>query len=348
MAQTTISDLWTPDIWRQGAAEKARAFPSLLNSPAAVQTPELDAIATGAGISAHIPFYKDTSDDTDTIQVEDTAPTDGELTAGDQIAPILNRVKSYNVTALAGQVSGGNPAPIDQIFSTIGFGRMKRRQRTLIATLQGVLGGGAEANGSASVALTANRLEAFDESGVGAGSEHKMSPDLFITGAALLGELDEMLMGGAIFTHPNVVAQLNILDKQSFKEGVESGLPFKVRTYRGIPIFTSRLLVRAGSTNGFVYETYLISPGAIGIGAKAQSSRVGDTAHLILDETQIGKNNLVVFDRNRYLVHVNGTKWGGTPGGQSATDAELATVANWTLVYQSADRTGVVLIRTNG
>lgn len=348
MAQTTISDLWTPDIWRQGAAEKARSFPSLLNSPVAVQTPELDAIASGAGISANIPFYKDTSDDTDEIQVENTAPTDGELTAGLQVVPILNRVKSYNVTALARQVSGGNPAPMDQIFATIGNGRMKRRQRTLIKTLQGVLGGGDEANGSASVALTANRVEAFDESGLSAGAEHKMSPDLFITAAALLGELDEMLVGGAIFAHPNVVAQLNILDKDSFKDGVESGLAFKVRTYRGIPIFTSRLLVRAGTTNGFVYETYIASPGSVGIGAKPQSSMVGDTAHLILDETEIPKNNLSVFDRNRYLVHVNGTKWVGTPAGQSATDAELATVANWTLVYQSADRCGIVLIRTNG
>jgi hypothetical protein len=348
MAQTTISDLWTPDIWRQGAHEKARAFPSLLNSPVVVQTPFLDSIASGAGIAANIPFYKDVSDDTDTIQIEDTAPTNGEQTSGLQVVPILNRVKSYDVTALAAQVSGANPAPIDQIFQTIGFGRMKRQQRSLIKTLQGVFGGGDEANGSASVALTANRVEAFDETGVGAGSDHLMSPDLFITAAALLGELDEMLLGGAIFAHPNVVAQLNILDKDSFKEGVESGLAFKVRTYRGIPIYTSRLLVRAGTTDGFVYDTFLLAPGTVGIGAKPQSSQVGDTAHLILDETQIAKNNLTVFDRNRYLVHVNGTKWGGTPGGQSATDAELATVASWTLVYQTADRVGGVLIRTNG
>ncbi len=313
-----------------------------------VQSPELDAIASGAGISANVPFYKDTSDDTDEIQVQDTAPTNGEITGGLQVVPILNRVKSYDVTALAAQVSGASPTPIDQIFQTIGFGRTKRRQRTLISTLRGVFGGGDEANGSASVALTANRVEAFDENGLDAGADQKISPDLFIAAAALLGELDEMLLGGAIFAHPNVVAQLNILDKASFKNGVESGLPFKVRTYREIPIFTSRLLARAGTGNGFVYETYILSPGTIGIGAKPQSSMVGDAAHLILDETAIAKNNLTVFDRNRYLIHVNGTRWGGTPSGQSATDAELATVASWTLVYQSSDRVGGVLIRTNG
>lgn len=348
MAQTTISDLWTPDIWRQGANEKARAFPSLLNSPVVVQTPELDEIASGAGTVAKMPFYKDVSDDEDEIQVENTAPTDGEQTSGEMRAPILNRVKSYNVTALARQVSGANPAPMDQIFSTIGFGRMKRRQRTVIKMAQGVFGGGAELLDSASVALDANRVEAFDENGLDAGADQKMNPDLFITAAALLGELDEMLLGGAIWAHPNVIAQLNILDKDSFKDGVESGLPFKVRTYRQIPIFTSRLLVRAGAGGGFVYDTFVFAPGSIGIGAKPQSSQVGDVAHLILDETEIAKNNLSVFDRNRFVVHINGTKWVGNPAGQSATNAELATPANWELAFQSADRVGGVLIRTNG
>ena len=347
MAQTTISDLWTPDIWIQGTAEKAKAFPSLLNSSVVVNAPIFDAIASGAGVSANMPFFKDVSDDTDTVQIEDTAPTAGEITAGNQIVPILNRVKSYDVTALAAQVSGAVPDPVGAILAQLSAGRMKRRQRTFVSILRGAFGGGADASGSASE-LTSMRVEAFDESGVDATSDQKMSADLFIAAKALLGELADTLSGGAILTHPNIVAQLEILDKESFKNGVESGLAFTVRTYRGIPIFTSNLLVRAGSTNGYVYETYILGAGTVGFGAKAQSSKVGDVAHLILDETQIAKNNLTVFDRNRYLLHLNGMKWVGTPGGQSATDAELATIANWDLAFSSADRVGGVLIRTNG
>ena len=347
MAQTTISDLWTPDIWIQGTREKAKAFPSLLNSPVVVNTPLFDSIASGAGISANIPFYKDITDDTDTIQIEDTAPTPGEITSGKQICPILNRVKAYDVTALAAQVSGASPDPVGEILTQIGNGRVKRRQRTLVSILRGAFGGGDDAKDSASE-LTSMRVEAFDESGTDATSDQKMNPDLFIAAKALLGEIADGLMGGGILTHPNVVAQMEILDKNSFKDGVESGLPFTVRTYRGIPVYTSNLLVRAGTTNGYVYETYILGPGTIGFGAKAQSSMVGDTAHLIVDETQIGKNNLTVYDRNRYLLHLNGMKWVGTPSGQSATDAELATIANWDLAFSSADRVGGVLIRTNG
>jgi len=45
---------------------------------------------------------------------------------------------------------------------------------------------------------------------------------------------------------------------------------------------------------------------------------------------------------------LGGTKWVGTPAGQSATNAELQDVDNWELVYQSANRCGAVMIRTNG
>lgn len=347
MALTTISDLWTPDIWRQGVTEKAKAFPSLLNSGVVVQAPLFDEISSGAGVSANIPFYKDITDDTDGIQVENTAPTPGEITSGLQVCPILNRVKAYDVTALAAQVSGATPDPVSEILGQLASGRMKRRQRTFVSVLRGAFGGGDDASGSASE-LTSMRVEAFDETGNDATNEQKMSADLFIQAKYLLGELADTLIGGAILTHPNIVARLEVLDKESFKDGVASGLPFAVRTYRGVPIFTSNLLVRAGTTNGYVYETYILASGTVGFGFKPQSSKVGDVASLILDETQINTNNLTVYDRTRYLMHLNGMKWVGTPAGQSATDAELATIANWDLAYSSADRVGGVLIRTNG
>jgi hypothetical protein len=350
MAQTTISDLWTPDIWIQGATEKAKAFPSLLNSGVVVQTPLFDTIASGAGVSANIPFYKDISDDTDTIQIEDTGPTLKEITAGRQVCPILNRVVGYDVTALSAQVSGASPDPVGEILNQVGAGRVKRRQRTMVSILRGAFGGGDSAK-DAAAELSSLRLEYFAEDAGGSPTDsQKMSADLFIAGKYRLGELADGLGSGAILTHPNIVAQLEILDKESFKDGVASGLSFAVRTYRGVPIFSSELLVRAGSGGGgtYVYETYILGRSTVGFGAKAQSSTVGDVAHMVLDETQIAKNNVSLYDRNRYLLHLNGMKWVGTPAGQSATDAELADPANWDLAYSSAARVGGVLIRTNG
>ena len=63
------------------------------------------------------------------------------------------------------------------------------------------------------------------------------------------------------------------------------------------------------------------------------------------------KNQVEIYDRSRFLIHPNGMKWnpaGGVPAGQSATNAELATAGNWTLDYTTADRVGIVSVRTNG
>jgi hypothetical protein len=60
------------------------------------------------------------------------------------------------------------------------------------------------------------------------------------------------------------------------------------------------------------------------------------------------KNNIALYDRTRFLMHVVGTKWKGSPAGQSATNAELATAGNWELAYTSAARVPAVRIQTNG
>jgi hypothetical protein len=71
-----------------------------------------------------------------------------------------------------------------------------------------------------------------------------------------------------------------------------------------------------------------------------------DVASLQLD-LEKGKNNASIYDRTRFLLAPAGVKWVGTPAGQSATNAELQTIGNWTLQFQSANRVGVCMIRTN-
>ena len=58
-------------------------------------------------------------------------------------------------------------------------------------------------------------------------------------------------------------------------------------------------------------------------------------------------NNERIYDRTRFVMHLNGMKFTGTPSGQSATNPELATAASWQLVYATANRVGAACIRTN-
>lgn len=342
---TQISDLWVPDIWIPTIRERQATFPSLLNSGIATPNGQFDSLASGPANDVNVPFFKDITDQNDEIQVEDTAPAvDNKITAGVQKAPILNRVTKTSSTALAAQISGSRP--VAEITSQLGERRQKQRQKTLLAFLRGALGSAGASGGAG--ALSAMRVDLFDEQGNDAGTDGKLfSPELFIQGKALFGELADDLQGGALWMHPNVVARLESLDLQSFKNGVESGLPFTVRTYRGIPIFTSEALVRAGTTNGFVYETYFMVRGIIARGEKPQMGDVIDVSSLSYDKLK-DKNTEVIYDRTRFLMHLNGMKWIGTPAGQTATNAELATTTNWQYLYQTANRAGVTCIRTNG
>jgi hypothetical protein len=148
--------------------------------------------------------------------------------------------------------------------------------------------------------------------------------------------------------HPNVRARLRKIDSQAFAlVELRSQIPFKLMTYREIPIFVSNTLVRAGTTNGFVYDTYILAKGTVGYGEKPQAADVMDVASLSYFYDR-DKNNDLIWDRTRFIMGVDGTKWIGNPAGQSATNAELQTVANWQLLYASADRVGAVCIRTNG
>jgi hypothetical protein len=349
MAIADIAALLTPAIWVDGMREKQATFPSVLNAGIVTRTPLMDGIASGAGTGVNVPFFKDITDQDDEIQVEDTAPvTTNGITRGQQIAPVLNRVCLNAVTALSAQVSGTDP--LGEMLDQATERRLKQRNKTLIALLRGLFGTAGAANGAA--ALSAVRLggvteEPFDETGADATSDQLFSPDKFIDMKYLLGELSNDLQSGALIVHPTIAGRLEKLDKDGFKTGKPSDLPFEITTYRGVPLFQSAALVRAGTGDGYVYDSYLIARGRVGYGEKAQSTNIGDVASLVVDG-DAAKNNQAVYDRTRFLMLLAGTKWVGTPSGQSATNAELQTTTNWELVYTTAARCGAVAVRTNG
>lgn len=347
MALAQISDLWTPDIWIPGVREKMATFPSLLNSGIVAKASEAQKIATEGGVTANLPFFKDITDQADVIQVENTAATVLGITSGKQIVPILNRETPNSYTALSAQVSGSDPA--GELMAQIAERKLKQRNATLFNLLRGAFRSAGAADASAP--LSSVRLDSFDESGLDATSNQTFSPDLFIQACALMGELSDGLENGGLAVHPAVYASLQIADKESFKSGVESGLPFKITTYRGIPIFKSSLLYRAGTTDGYVYDSYIFAPGVVAWGEKPQvggaiNDPVLDVASLNI-VVDAGKNNYTIYDRTRSVLHLNGMKWTGTPAGQSATNAELATYSNWDFVLSSQPRAGIVCIRTN-
>jgi len=348
MPATIISDLWTPAIWVPGVDEAARSLPSLITSGAVIQNPDLDAIASGPGVTANLPFFRDFTDAADVIQVQATAATVNNITGASNIAPILNREYGIGVEALAAQVPTlpGQNDPVQAVLNRLGLHRQKRAQTILLNILRGLFHFTSTPN-AATGALAAVRSDNFLEAGASPAAAQLMDRSKFVRALALLGELIDGVRGGVIWMHPVVRQALTDADATGFSMVKLSGQDMTIETYQGIPLRTSNALSRAGATSGTVYDTYIMSPGVVGWGQKPQVGDEIDVASLQLDRNR-STNTVNLYDRTRQLLHINGTRWTGTPAGQSATNAELATNGNWALSYQSADRCGVVCIRTNG
>lgn len=328
----SISDLWVPDLWVQDTAEKVRTTPAFINSGIAVRNAEMDGYASGAGLTVNLPYFRDISDQADAPQVQGAAPTMQGLGSGKQIATILNRETGNDVNALAGQVSGTDP--VAYITGQLAIRRLKQRQTTLLNIVRGLF----------KSALTPNQLNAFTEDGANANAtSHGISNLRVIDSTAKLGELGDFT-GGGIAMHPIIRTALQKQDENAFKTFSQGGLTFE--TYKGLRVTTSNLLVRGGTTSGYVYDTYIFAPGTVAWGEKPQAGDTIDVASLQFEPIR-SKNQAAIYDRTRFMMHVAGTKWLGTPAGQSATNAELAVGANWGLDYSSSDRVPVLQINTN-
>jgi len=353
----TIGGLWIPAIWTKNLRERMATYPSLWNAGIVTRADLFDQIAAGPGISANVPFLNDITDQADEVQVENQAPANDQGQPGAvQIFPLMNRVKKNSSTALAAQLSGSSPmaAIIDQMV----MNRLKNRQKTLVAILRGLFGGAGVNIGAAgyvassldAVKLQYGGQEPFQENGAAAGVGNLFTPDMFIDGQALMGENEDLLAGGCFFVHPNIKARLKKLDALNFKSVImPSQLPWTITTYRDVPIFTSNALVRNGANGGYVYDSYLIAKGMVGYGEKAQQGDTTDVASIQYWRDR-DLNNELIWDRTRFILGVNLTKWVGVAANlnNGPTNAELQNPANWNLIGQSANRVGAVCMRTNG
>lgn len=340
---TSIADLWVPDIWVPTINEKVQTLPSLISSPIVVRTSEFDALATGAGTSVNMPYFRDITDQADQPQVENQQPPRQIIGSGKQIAPILNRETANDATAMAKQVSGAQP--VEAITGQMAMRRQKQRQSTLISILRGAFGF-ASAPAAATGALRQTRYDAFSETGASPAAGNLIDQNRVIEAIALLGELSDSVLNGGILLHPLIRSALLKQDQISFEHfSTQEGVRLEI--YKGMRVFVSNTLLRPGGVSGYVFDTYIFSPGTVGSGEKPQQGDSIDMASLsyVADKQ---KNNEEIYDRTRFILHPNGLRWTGEPAGQSASNAELATAANWSLDYQSADRCGIVCVRTNG
>lgn len=293
-----------------------------LRSGIAATDPVIAARCAQAGFggkTVNMPFWGDLTGD-DNVSSDTGDIEISRIAAGQDVAVVTRRDKAFGITDLAVDLAGADP--MGWIASRLGAYWAKRDNVKVIQTLKGIF-----ASGGAGANLV---YDISGESGTGA----LLDKDTLIWAAQLLGDQKANLT--AVAMNSAAEAFLASLDAQStlYRPSDARGtLP----TYNGKSIVMDDNLGYDPSTK--VAEIYLFGAGAVALN-DCPSKNPFEAGR---DPLKNGGEDYVV-SRHAGIAHVRGIKWTGTPAGASPTNAELATAANWTKVYDDKDIRVVKLV----
>jgi hypothetical protein len=323
---TLRSDLIIPEIFTPYVIEQTTARDAFLASGVVQPMAELN--ATEGGDYINVPFFKANLTGDFEVLTDSSSLTPGKITADKQVGVVLHRGRAFESRDLAALAAGADP--MAAIGAKVADYIANQRQKDLIKCLEGVFG---SLTGSDSPAFSALRL---DTSGMTA-----LGPRQCAKARALLGDQGDKLT--AVAMHSAVYYDLverKAIDYVTATEARMTGAASDganpdafagsvtgaydnpvVATYMGLRVIVSDDLTPT-STN---YPVYFFTAGAIGSGE--QMGLQTET-----DRDILAKSDAMSIDLH-YCYHPIGAKW--TVGTVNPTQAQLATVANWSKVYET-------------
>ena len=302
---TKIADVIVPEVFNPYVIERTAELSALVKSGIVVRNPELDALATAGGKLINMPYWKDLTGE-DEVLDDDGALTPGKITAGQDVAALLMRGKAWSVNDLAKALSGDDP--MRAIGDLVAEYWARQRQKTLLSVLKGVFA-------SATMSGNVHDISALE------GDLAKISGPSFIVAKNKLGDASDKLtavvMHSAVFT---ALEQQNLISYIPNSEGVVEFPTYmnkRVIVDDGCPIDTD------------IYTTYLFGEGAIGEG-NGQAPVPTET-----DRDSLAGEDILI-NRQHFLLHPRGVKFTNTSVAKaSPSNAELASQANWSRVYEN-------------
>lgn len=308
-AKTKIADVIVPEVFNPYVIQRTAELSALVQSGIVVPNKELDRLATAGGKLINMPYWNDLTGD-DEVLDDGEALTPEKITAGQDIAALLTRGKAWSANDLAKALSGDDP--MRAIGDLVAGYWARMEQKVLINTLTGAFGADNIAGNVHDIsALTGN-----------SGADAKISGASFIDAKTKLGDAADRLT--AVMMHSLVFASLEKQNLISYIPNSQGIVEFPM--YLG-----KRVIVDDGcpKTAEGVYTTYLFGEGAIGRGeGAAPVPTETDRDSLAGDD--------ILINRRHFILHPRGIKFtSASVVGSTPTNAELATGANWSRVYEN-------------
>jgi hypothetical protein len=271
-----------------------------------------------------MPFWKDL---TATRQIlSDSSPlVVNKITSDQDIARIHNDAQAWSANHLAKVVSGDDP--MQAIIDLVGDYWARMDQTLVISALKGVF---------AAATMAGNKLSIASESTAGVAATTQLNGATFVDATVKLGDRGDRLT--AIALHSATEAVLRKLDLIDFIPDSEGKT--QIKTFQGRRVIVDDSMpVRAGTTSGFVYTSYLFGPGAFAKGAAPLDStplQGGIGTEGVEIARQALDSDTMLINRRRYILHPRGVKFtSASVAGDSPTNAELENGANWTRVFEN-------------
>jgi hypothetical protein len=324
MAKTAVADIIIPTEFEKYAIERTAQLSAFGQSGIIEHAPEFDELAMGGGREVHMPFWKDLTAARQLLN--DSAPLAVNKIASDQdIARIQNDAQVWSVNHLAKVISGDDP--MQAIVDLVADYWARTDQSLIISSLKGVF---------AAASMAGNKLSIAAEATGGVSSTTQLNGATFVDATAKLGDRGDRLT--AIAMHSATEAALRKLDLIDFIPDSEGKA--QIKTFQGRRVIVDDgLPVRAGTTSGQVYTSYLFGPGAFGKGSAPLDGTPLQggfgTEGVELARVPL-ESDSVLINRRRYILHPRGVKFNSAAvAGDSPTNAELENGANWTRVFEN-------------
>ena len=324
MAKTAVADVIVPTEFEKYAIERTAELSVFGDSGIVESAPEFDALAAGGGREVKMPFWKDLNAARQILS-DSGSLTVNKITADQDIARIHNDAQVWSVNHLAKVISGDDP--MQAIVDLVAAYWARTDEGLIISSLKGMFG---------AASMAGNLLSIKSETIAGQSASTRLNGATFVDATQKLGDRGDRLT--AIAVHSATEAALRKLDLIDFIPDSEGKMTIK--TFQGRRVIVDDTLpVRAGTTDGQVYTSFLFGPGAFGRGTaplNGEPLQGGfgtegvELARVALD------SDTVLINRRRYILHPRGVKFtSAAVAGDSPTNAELENQANWVRVWEN-------------
>jgi len=339
MAKTLVSDVVVPEVFVPYVIERTAEKSRLIQSGIVDADAQFDQLASQGGRTIEMPFWQDLDGD-DEVLDDSSSMTPGKIRAAQDAAAKVIRGRGWSYNDLAGLLAGDDPGRA--IGELVASYKARRLQKQLLSLLTGIFASGTGLD-------TTNTLDLHVTSGGGTpGAGNILNGTTFLDAQQKLGDEKDRLTG--IMMHSQVETLLRKLDLIDYiPDSQGSGMIMK--TFQGLEVIVDDSITTETVDSKTVYHTFLFGQGAIafGIGRKPEpvDGAVPGSTWEVEFSRDAAAGDSTLWCRWLNIMHPRGVKFtDASVAGKTPSNAELATAANWTRVFE-AKNVRIVRIRSN-